>query len=123
MVTHKFFRVKRGAHNFAEVSVSLRQEEGAIEISWSAEATPLQGRYRSAIEAAVRAGAAAAAALGTRPSRIHVEQIVEVPADTTSDAVGCAAALAAWKAWGLPLDRTSVSLDSEGQWRVDYRVS
>jgi hypothetical protein len=116
-----FRRTRDGVTSFARVTVSTR-ENVAWTVDWSDDARPLRDVYGAEMEAAIEKAASALRARGGAPSAVRIDAIVETLADTKPDAVACAAAIAAWKAWYCDESKAIVEVDGAGKWSVTFAV-
>lgn len=120
MISHYTFRrTYSGVTSFARVTVST-QDGTPWRVDWSDEAQPRRRTYGIEAEAAIEQAASALRALGGVPVAIRIDAIVETLADTKPDAVACAAAIAAWKAWQCDESNASVERASNGRWIVTF---
>jgi hypothetical protein len=118
IIEHKFLRTKNGVTSFAAVGVSSRPSD-ELTIVWSDAASGLRGAYETAAEEGVQLAAREHQRRGGQPQSVEIASIVETPVDTRSDAVRCAAALAAWKSWGHLEAEASVMFE-DGAWKVTF---
>lgn len=90
---------------------------------WQTTIAPLPSRQAERYGDAMRGGVELAMAefksRGGQPQRVHIEYLEESIVDTTPDAVTCAAALAAWKAWGLAESSTQLEF-SVDMWSIRF---
>lgn len=116
---HKFVRTHEGVLGFALVSVDSQPSQ-SWEIVWqdADHLAPLRSVFGAAVETGVRLAATAHETLGGSPQRVEILSLGHNPADTRSDAVICAAALAAWKAWGHSPSQAHIAYD--GGWTVAF---
>jgi hypothetical protein len=118
---HKFVQTKDGVLGFAVVSLDSHPNE-RWEVAWhdDDQLEALRRVFGPAVEAGIRLAAAAHDKHGGPPQMVEVLSIGHNPADTRSDAVVCAAAMAAWKSWGH--DPNLASVEYEQGWRISFRA-
>lgn len=114
----RFFRTRGGLVAYAQVAV-FSEPAAASTIEWPAKLETMKRVWGQDVERGIQLAAAAREKRGGGCHRIHVEQVVDIPADTKPDAMTCAAAIAAWKSWGGSEDDLSVTHD-DGTWRVQF---
>ncbi len=116
MADYRFLETRGGAR-FAKASVVSTPSE-----TWSCV---LDASVCAVHAPAVRQGLALAIAeqdrRGGQKYAVVVTALLETAADTTSDAVECAVALAAWKSFGAGEEDVSVHFDA-GTWRPVFRA-
>ena len=115
---YRFLRTRSGVTAFASVALAS-QPSTAWDIAWSESAAQLKRVYESAVEAGVRLAAHEHRRRGGKPESVTVVRLVETAADTKPDAVACAAAMAAWKAWGGSESEAKIVFDA-GRWQVVF---
>lgn len=116
---HRFLRTRNGITVFARVRLTSRLGE-----HWTTIVSPELGRLRDIYEPALRAGIDLAADAhmqrGVQPQVVEVVDLGHSFVDTTLDAVKCAAALAAWKAWGH-LESEATIVFADGEWSIMFQ--
>lgn len=118
---YRFMRTREGITRFAMVTVHAQ-----VSSSWEIVLDPSLGRLMDAQADAVRKGISAAAneyeKHGGKPHRVFVESIVETAADSSIDAIFCAAAVAAWKCLGGEEAEALISF-ADDKWHVTFEVT
>lgn len=116
---YKFVRTRGGVLGFA--IVTLESEPSVTwRVVWHDEdqLTALRAPFGSAVESGIKAAAEAHERSGGVPQRVEILAIGHNPADTRPDAVSCAAAIAAWKAWGH--DPAQAQVEYTDGWKVAF---
>ncbi|MDR2980893.1 MAG: hypothetical protein LBV12_01455 [Puniceicoccales bacterium] len=114
----KFFRVNsRNIASIAIVSVDV-VESNQYRIVWQEKALSLKKIYGDAVLKGINAAIEQHTMLGGGIVCISVVEIIEFYADTSSDSVMCASALATWKALGYGEESTKIVY--ENGWTVTF---
>lgn len=114
----RFLRTFQGSVKFADVSVASTPA-ARLEVSWAAGLDPLQRLYGGAVADGVGIAFDEHRRRGGTPHAVEVTALRESPADTTADAVKCAAAIACWKSWGHPESEATL-VNVAGEWNVSF---
>jgi hypothetical protein len=118
MTSEYTFLQARGSSRFALVTVD--SDESA---EWSLSFGPAIALTVPWCMESVRAGIDGARRhcqrAGGRPWRVTVAGVQVTPADTTEDALWCAAAIAAWKPWGQYEGSEELAFDGQ-RWSVSF---
>jgi len=116
--TYRFLRTRNGVTAFARVELEATPDEQWT-LEWSPAARELRAEYEEDVWAGVESARSAHESRGGGPARMVVLRVIESPVDTTSDAMTCAAAKAAWAALGQDQNRARLRHDGV-RWIVDF---
>src|SRR5262245_20965150 len=114
---YRFMRTRDGITAFAMIVVESNPSE-EWKVSFSESLGALKELYGLAIEAGVKLAAEFHDKSGGTPQSVEIVSLTETASDTKSDAVMCAAALAAWKSWGH--DENAVRVEYRNGWSVAF---
>lgn len=115
---YRFLRTHEGVTRFAKIAV-VSKPASDWGVGLDSGLKEAGGIYGDAIR---RGLALAMAAQERRRGERHViivEELVETVVDTSMDSVECAAAMAAWKSFGMSENDARVEF-REGRWRIAF---
>jgi hypothetical protein len=115
--SHTFRQVKNSVGNFAHVSL-LCHPGKEYAVHWSADENESKVIHSLALLQGIEDSYRKHLAEGGAPSAFTIEEVQELPVDTTADAMRCAAAMATWRALGHGEHSAKIIHDAE--WRVAY---
>lgn len=114
---YRFLRTQSGATSFARVTLSASPaSEWCIEFD---RVMPIVPAYLDALRDGIAIAVREYERLGGVPHRIEVDALQETPADTSPDAVRCAATVATWKAFGREESRIVISYQTD-HWETSF---
>jgi hypothetical protein len=114
----RFFRTSGGVVAYAHVAVSSEPAPEA-KTAWRANLETMKRVWGNDVERGIRLAAAEHQKRGGTPHLVHVDEVIDVPVDTKSDAMACAALIAAWKSWGRSEAELKLELQ-DGEWVVRF---
>jgi hypothetical protein len=113
---YKFLRTRDGTTSFAKIDL-VSEPSPAWGVTWSSSIVHAKSTFGDAVERGIRVAASAHEKAGGAPQSVEVVALADTVSDTRTDAVVCAAALAAWSSWGHPESDVIVAYQ-DGEWRV-----
>ena len=115
---YRFMRTRGGVTAFALVRVESSPNDVWVTV-FGPQLEIVQSRYREALRSGIELAAGAHTRRGGVPQLVEVTALEDSVVDTRSDAVKCAAALAAWKSWNHSEVEGTVEF-AGGEWNVGF---